>query len=351
MSDIYQQRDRPRAAGPERPTPRQRWRALRRRLAVRAGLLLALLLVAGLAHLTLRARRRAAAAAESVPQAPGRLHALEWRFPDARPDAPAREEFEQVRQAYEDLHAGRTAAAQRTLRAVLERRPDYDPALRLLGLLYLQAGRPRDALAVFTRALRTPATRAETLNNLATALLREGQLDAAEARLLEAVALETNHPAANLNLALVYLTRKRYAEAAPRLEAARAALPNHAGLLNNLAVCRMQMGRPAEARALLLAALTNAPPAAPALFNVAMTYALETNAPEALAWIGRARTNCTAAEACAALADPDFAAVKGDPRFVALVASLRAGLEAAAPAAEPQARKLMDWRTAVESSR
>jgi tetratricopeptide (TPR) repeat protein len=167
---------------------------------------------------------------------------MEWYAPGG--DQGSASAFVLVRDAYELLRAGRVPEAERTLGDVLSEQPDYDPALRLLGLLYARQGRHDDALAVYGRALRNSETRAETLNNMATVLMRQDALPQAEQRLRDALLIQPDQVGANLNLALIHMTRQEYEQAAPRLAAVHKSLPLHPGVLNNLAVCRMRLGDP-----------------------------------------------------------------------------------------------------------
>src|SRR5258708_4387720 len=78
--------------------------------------------------------------------------------------------------------------------------PGYAPALRNLGVLASQAGRPDAALALLDQALAAQPRSPETLYNLGSVLMGLGRTEEAEARLRAALALAPGYVAALINL-------------------------------------------------------------------------------------------------------------------------------------------------------
>ena len=323
--DIYERHKRRTVVQGLPDTPRPGWQP---RLPPRPVLLaLAVLLAAGTIHLALRARQRSGSPAPPAPapaygEREGLLAEREAEPPLITTEN--RAAWQHLLAAQNALQRGDLVLAEREALRALEIQEDFEPALRFLGLVYIRRSRYDQAVAMLLRALKQGHQRAEILNNLATALLQQGQQTRAEEFLREALRLNPDHPGVRLNLGLIHILWRNYAVAASNLEAALPQLPGHPVLLNNLAVCRMRTGQPAAARLLLLQALERDAASAPLRFNVAMTFALETNAVESLRWFRDGLQRSRDQDALAALDDPDFDPVRRSPGFVALRSELLA---------------------------
>jgi tetratricopeptide (TPR) repeat protein len=93
-------------------------------------------------------------------------------------------------------HAGRLDAAERGYRAALARDPSHIWSLHHLGIIALQTGRSRDAVALIGRVVDLNPSLPEPQYNLGLALQGEGRFDDAAARYRAAIALSPDHAAA-----------------------------------------------------------------------------------------------------------------------------------------------------------
>jgi tetratricopeptide (TPR) repeat protein len=170
------------------------------------------------------------------------------------------------------LEAGRIEEAQGRLQEALARRPNDGEAVGALGLVRLRQGRHAEAIEQFRRARRLDRANAGRWNGLIrtarywgllqqAAQAREaGQLDAAEARVREARAIDPKEPNAAVELARIHLAagRDREAEAllgeltpAQREQVGESIAAMRAGRLRDRAKQLQAQGRRAEAIAAL----------------------------------------------------------------------------------------------------
>ena len=115
-----------------------------------------------------------------------------------------------------------------------------------LGIAYLDAGMPEDALTEFEHALSVNPRLAPAYVNRGAVFFRRGELDRAEAELKKAVEIAPERAAPYLNLASIALARNQPEAAMPWLDRSLA--------LEDTALCRftrgealLQLGREAEA--------------------------------------------------------------------------------------------------------
>jgi thioredoxin-like negative regulator of GroEL len=83
--------------------------------------------------------------------------------------------FEGVQQAGELILRDDPAAAARTLEAALVEDPDMPQALLMLGSVYSELGRSREAKAQFDRVLKADAQNVQALVGMASVLVKEGK--------------------------------------------------------------------------------------------------------------------------------------------------------------------------------
>ena len=126
-----------------------------------------------------------------------------------------------IEQALELIQSGRTAEAERSLRACIAQAPDNVDALHYLGLLCHQSGRADEAVALIGRAVELAPGTAFLHANYAEALRVSGKLDAALHHARDAVRIEPAQPNFQFNLAHALEAMGRPGEA---LDAARRAL-------------------------------------------------------------------------------------------------------------------------------
>jgi tetratricopeptide (TPR) repeat protein len=123
-----------------------------------------------------------------------------------------------LRAGLEQQQAGRLREAEALYRQALQIAPEHPDALHLLGLVELQSGRHQAALEWLRRAIAVQPAFADAHANLGYVLTLQQQLDPAVASLRQALALKPDHKLAHNNLgnALLGLGRTDEAIAAYR---------------------------------------------------------------------------------------------------------------------------------------
>ena len=104
---------------------------------------------------------------------------------------------------------GKTTEAEQKLRPVLEKHPSDLRALLLEGAVLDSTGRYSEAEGYYRRALKIAPASAQLLNNLANHYLASGNRSQAREFYLKAVAIDSEHPNANLQLARMSVEEKR----------------------------------------------------------------------------------------------------------------------------------------------
>ncbi len=104
---------------------------------------------------------------------------------------------------------GKTTEAEQKLRPILEKHPSDLRALLLEGAVLDSAGRYSEAEGYYRRALKIAPASAQLLNNLANHYLARGNRSQAREFYLKAVAIDSEHPNANLQLARMSVEEKR----------------------------------------------------------------------------------------------------------------------------------------------
>jgi len=120
---------------------------------------------------------------------------------------------------------GKTAEAEQKLRPVLENHPSDLRALLLEGAVLDSAGRYSEAEGYYRRALKIAPASAQLLNNLANHYLARGNRSQAREFYLKAVAIDSEHPNANLQLARISVEEKRGRHAPRRYMTPSASYP------------------------------------------------------------------------------------------------------------------------------
>jgi tetratricopeptide (TPR) repeat protein len=131
--------------------------------------------------------------------------------------------------------------------------PDSAPLHDDVALLYLEQGKPGEAVAHLRRSLALRPSAAAQFN-LGTALAHAGEDDAAIASYEAALRERPDYAVAHNNLGALLLNRGKVAEAAPHLEAAVRLAPQDADAQQNLGVLLSAMGDGAGAREHFIAA-------------------------------------------------------------------------------------------------
>jgi len=137
--------------------------------------------------------------------------------------------------------AGDRAGAEGLYRAVLADHRDDRRALLLLGVLYLEGGRPQGAVAPLSRLVAVEPTHVDAHAGLGSALLALGRNEEAETHLGRAVALQPKHARAWGALAKARRALGRLDEAADALRRQVALAPDDVVAQTNLALVLKEM--------------------------------------------------------------------------------------------------------------
>jgi tetratricopeptide (TPR) repeat protein len=160
------------------------------------------------------------------------------------------------------------SAEQHALRAV-ELRPDDARATSLLGLVYLDGGRRREAMRKLRRAVELSPMLAEVHFNLGTALLRTGDVEAGTQSYEEAIRLDGKYEAEAYNhLGCALLEVRALDDAAAAFRKAIEANPKHVDAICNLAQTLTRAGAPQKALKLYRSVLDRHPNHSTALFGL-----------------------------------------------------------------------------------
>jgi len=116
-------------------------------------------------------------------------------------DPAAQRAFDAARQA---LAAGRRDEAERGFVALTTSQPDLGGPHASLGLIYLQANRPADAVTAFERAVKASPRQAQYFDQLGIAYRHTGQFDKARVAYEQAIDADPAYAPAQLNLGVLY---------------------------------------------------------------------------------------------------------------------------------------------------
>ncbi len=168
---------------------------------------------------------------------------------------------------------GDLVAAEEGYGNVLSISAENAEALRLLGTLYAQTGRPAEAIPLLERAVAANPRDDDAHNNLALALESVGRVAEAEEHLREAVRLAPADGERHANLGALLRDAGRPAEAATLLEAAARRLPGHVGIHTNLGLACEDLGAAPQAEAALRRAVELSPRSATVQRNLGLFLA------------------------------------------------------------------------------
>jgi len=111
------------------------------------------------------------------------------------------------------------------------------------ALNYLNAGQLERGIAILEEVAETAPLVTAPRIDLGMAHHRNGDLEAAESNLLQALELNASHPVAQNELGIIYRKTGRFAEARQRYEAALAVYPGYHHARRNLAIlCDLYLG-------------------------------------------------------------------------------------------------------------
>ena len=138
--------------------------------------------------------------------------------------------------------AGRSREAEAVYRQVLSLEPGHSGALQGLAILSFQAGRKSEAIALLREAARINPGAADCQNNLGALLASEKQWDEALAAFERAVALGARFPQTFNNIGSALKELGRLNEAAAAYRNALSLSPDYAEAHNNLATVLLEQG-------------------------------------------------------------------------------------------------------------
>jgi predicted O-linked N-acetylglucosamine transferase (SPINDLY family) len=170
--------------------------------------------------------------------------------------------------ALQHHQAGRLREAEAIYRQILQVAPNHPDALHLLGVTAHQEGHPDVAVCYIQQALALNPQEARYHNNLGEAYRAQGSLTAAIAHYRQALGLRPDYAEAAYNLGIAYQQQGRLAEAAAHYGQALALQPALAEAHNNLGTALAGLGKLDEAMAHYRQALALRPNYAEAHFNL-----------------------------------------------------------------------------------
>jgi Flp pilus assembly protein TadD len=103
-----------------------------------------------------------------------------------------------------DLHAGRTAEAEKGFLALTKSHPELGGPHANLGIVYRQTGRPEQAITELEQAVHCNPQQPVFWNQLGIAYRQQGQFAKAREAYEHAIALDPGYPAPILNLGILF---------------------------------------------------------------------------------------------------------------------------------------------------
>lgn len=264
-----------------------------------------------------------------IPVAPAPPPAKQKPAKPPEPTSPALQQSDQMaaalasfREATEFMKTQRFEQAEKSAAAALQAYPQMAAAQRLLGLIYIQQGRIRSAIAILEASLRTEPFHPEALTNLAFAYLQNNNSHLALELIETCRSLHPTYSPALIQHGLILLSLRDLPQTIAVLQEAVDAFPGRTGPRNNLAVALYRSGDLTGAREQLAQVLAMDPKNFSALFNSGALYAQETNAPAAVPWLRQAMQQMPPNQFRNYLNDPDLAPIRESPEFLELLQEL-----------------------------
>jgi tetratricopeptide (TPR) repeat protein len=163
---------------------------------------------------------------------------------------------------------GRLDEAEQAYRRIIADDPASAEAIHLAGVLSLQRGRPKDGLALTSRAVRLDGRQPRYHNSLGNAQMVAGRPGEAAESFGNALAIDPEFTEARFNLACALQSQGKAIEAERGYRQTLERTPGHAGAMVNLAALLQAAGRADEAGGWLERAVKAAPDSLEALWNL-----------------------------------------------------------------------------------
>ena len=170
--------------------------------------------------------------------------------------------------ALQHHQAGRLREAEALYRQILQAQPEHPDALHLLGVIAQQVGQYDVAIRYINRAIAVNAQAAEFHNNIGEAYRAMGKLEEAVTHYRQAVALKPTYTGAYSNLGNALREQGKLKEAVTQYRQALALQPTYAEAHNNLGAALFEQGKLEEAVAQYRQALALEPTYAEAHNNL-----------------------------------------------------------------------------------
>ena len=135
-----------------------------------------------------------------------------------------REILRQLGQAYSDMEKGDVNTAEKSLKKILREHPTHTMANQLLGQVYYQTSRYRQAEEIYREMIRRNEFDASAYNNLGQVLSRQKRYTEALTALLHSKKLNPNNMTVYINLSVVYAALNRHEDAREMFMAAHCQL-------------------------------------------------------------------------------------------------------------------------------
>lgn len=322
--------------------------AANRRVAVFVAIF-AMLFTGAVALVLREEKRRSLLIQPSPPAAPTEIPLPAAKTPaetpgpgeTARPPAPTSPALQQseematalaaFREAAEFMKSQRYELAEERAAAALLAYPQMASAQRMLGLIYIQQGRIRPAIAILEASLRNEPFNPEALTNLAFAYLQNNNPQLALELVETCRSLHPTYTPALIQHGLILLTMRDFTQAITVLEETVEAFPAVPGPRNNLAIALYRSGDHAGAQEQLTKVLEMDPKNFSALFNTGAIYAQETNAPAAIPWLRQAMQQMPLHQFRTYLNDTDLTPIRETPEFLEFLEELDPAFPGAPP--------------------
>ena len=177
----------------------------------------------------------------------------------------------QINNLLEGYQNGRFADVEKKAIVITKKFPEHQFAWKILGVIFLKAGRLSEALNVNQKSIALSPNDAEAHNNLGITFKELGRLEEAEASCLQAITLNPNLIQAHSSLGNTLKEQGRLLDAVASYSQAIALNPNLAEVHSNLGDTLKELDRLEEAEASLLEAIALNPNLAEAHSNLGDT--------------------------------------------------------------------------------
>jgi len=149
-------------------------------------------------------------------------------------------------QATDDVQAGRIDEAEKVVRDILARSPRHVAALRLLGQIATEAGRPRAAREILQQTVQLAPGFILAWNDLANAWMKEENFEQALQTVDHAIGLDPKLPHSWMIKGNILSKAQRHDEAVQAYRQALEQSPNHMGALSGMGHVLKTVGRTDE---------------------------------------------------------------------------------------------------------